>query len=143
MTEETIMVRKILKRSEVRRRTGLSNFLLEEGVLRGSFPAPIVLGPKSHRWYEDEVEAWTLALNESRNEFVRERVQRREDRKALQVEAITLQGNASASTSRSKPPNAEEASEEVNEPKRSGPREVNRRSRKKSFPWQEEDFCTR
>jgi prophage regulatory protein len=97
MTEETIMVRKILKRSEVRRRTGLSNFLLDEGVLRGSFPAPIVLGPKSHRWYEDEIDAWMLALNESRNEFVRERVQRREDRKALQVEAITLQGNASAS----------------------------------------------
>ena len=78
----------------MRRRTRLSNFLLDEGVLRGSFPAPIVLGPKSHRWYEDEVEAWTLALNEKRNQFVRERVQRREDRKALQDEAITLQGNA-------------------------------------------------
>jgi predicted DNA-binding transcriptional regulator AlpA len=81
----------------VRRRTGLSNFLLDEGVLRGSFPAPIVLGPKSYRWYEDEVEAWMLALNESRNTYVRERMQRREDRKVLQNEAITLQGNASLS----------------------------------------------
>jgi prophage regulatory protein len=86
--------RKILKRSEVRRRTGLSNFLLDEGVLRGSFPAPIVVGPKSHRWYEDEVEAWTLALNESRNEFVRERVQRREDRKMLQDEASNAEVKA-------------------------------------------------
>jgi prophage regulatory protein len=82
MVEEIIMVpRKILKRSDVRRRTGLSNFLLEEGVLRGSFPAPVVLGPRSHRWYEDEVEAWALALNEGRDRLVRERVQRREERK--------------------------------------------------------------
>ena len=50
--------RRILRDPQVRERTGLSRVQRWRRVRKGTFPAPVQLGPNSIGWYEDEVEAF-------------------------------------------------------------------------------------
>jgi prophage regulatory protein len=50
--------RNILRDPEVRKRTKLSRVQRWRRVRKGTFPAPVQLGPNSIGWYEDEIEAW-------------------------------------------------------------------------------------
>src|SRR5262249_37456831 len=50
--------RRILRDPEVRERTKLSRVQRWRRVRKGTFPAPVQLGPNSIGWYEDEIEAW-------------------------------------------------------------------------------------
>jgi prophage regulatory protein len=49
--------RRLLRRSEVQDRVGLSKSTLYSRISVGSFPKPVTLG-SSVRWVESEVEAW-------------------------------------------------------------------------------------
>lgn len=49
--------RRLLRRSEVQDRVGLSKSTLYLRISVGSFPKPVTLG-SSVRWVESEVEAW-------------------------------------------------------------------------------------
>jgi prophage regulatory protein len=53
--------RVILRDPEVRERTKLSRVQRWRRVRRGTFPAPVQLGPNSIGWYEDEIEQWLAA----------------------------------------------------------------------------------
>jgi prophage regulatory protein len=50
--------RRILRDPQVFQRTKLSRVQRWRRVRRGTFPAPIQLGPNSIGWYEDEIDAW-------------------------------------------------------------------------------------
>jgi prophage regulatory protein len=50
--------RKIIRKPEVRQRTGLSDTQVWRLEGRRDFPARIQLGPNSTGWYEDEVDEW-------------------------------------------------------------------------------------
>ena len=50
--------RRILRDPEVQQRTKLSRVQRWRGVRKGTFPAPVQLGPNSIGWYSDEIEAW-------------------------------------------------------------------------------------
>jgi prophage regulatory protein len=50
--------RNILRDPDVRARTKLSRVQRWRRVRKGTFPAPVQLGPNSIGWYEDEIEAW-------------------------------------------------------------------------------------
>jgi prophage regulatory protein len=50
--------RKIIRKSAVRQRTGLSDTQVWRLERRDDFPARVQLGPNSVGWYEDEVDAW-------------------------------------------------------------------------------------
>jgi prophage regulatory protein len=48
----------ILRDPEVLARTKLSRVQRWRRVRKGTFPAPVQLGPNSIGWYEDEIEHW-------------------------------------------------------------------------------------
>ena len=50
--------RNILRDPEVLARTKLSRVQRWRRVRKGTFPAPVQLGPNSIGWYEDEIETW-------------------------------------------------------------------------------------
>ena len=55
------MARRIIRRLEVERRTGISRSTIYAEMAAGKFPKPVPLGPGSVGWLEDEVEAWIVA----------------------------------------------------------------------------------
>jgi len=58
--------RRLLRRSEVQDRVGLSKSTLYSRISVGSFPKPVTLG-SSVRWVESEVEAWISERVSERN----------------------------------------------------------------------------
>ncbi|MCY1552701.1 Prophage CP4-57 regulatory protein (AlpA) [compost metagenome] len=60
---------RFIKLPEVRKRTTLSTSEIYRRIAAGTFPAQIMLGPKSAAWIEAEVIAWCDArIAESRGE---------------------------------------------------------------------------
>jgi len=58
MGEPKAAGRRIIRRKAVIAKAGKSYPTIWRGVRNGTFPAPIVLGPNSVGWYEDEIDAW-------------------------------------------------------------------------------------
>jgi prophage regulatory protein len=52
------MYHTILRLDLVKRRTGLSRSSIYKAVKDGTFPRPIVLGPRSVGWLDASIEAW-------------------------------------------------------------------------------------
>jgi prophage regulatory protein len=82
-------VEKLLDKRAILLTVPVSGPTLERKIREGTFPAPVRIGTRTRRWFETDVLAWWEALRRERDNLMRERVQRREDRKALQDEAIT------------------------------------------------------
>ena len=61
MSEPESKSRRILRDQEVRERTGLSRVQRWRRIRKGTFPAPLQLGPNSIGWLETEIEAWLAA----------------------------------------------------------------------------------
>ncbi|SEE00461.1 transcriptional regulator, AlpA family [Burkholderia sp. WP9] len=55
------MTTKILRRREVQQIIGLSCSFIYASMNRGTFPAPVRLGPKSVGWRKEDVDAWLAA----------------------------------------------------------------------------------
>jgi len=51
----------LLRISEVRRLTGLSDSAIYRAVQRGAFPRPLKLSERSSAWVESEVRGWIAA----------------------------------------------------------------------------------
>jgi len=51
----------LLRISEVRRLTGLSDSAIYRAVQRGKFPRPLKLSERSSAWVESEVRGWIAA----------------------------------------------------------------------------------
>jgi len=51
----------LLRISEVRRLTGLSDSAIYRAVQRGQFPRPLKLSERSSAWVESEVRGWIAA----------------------------------------------------------------------------------
>lgn len=51
-------MKRLLRRSEVERRTAMSRSSIYERMSKGTFPRPITVGPRAVRWVEEEIEAW-------------------------------------------------------------------------------------
>jgi len=49
---------RILRQAEVSRVTGLPRTSLDRRVRNGTFPAPLLIGPKSVGWLSSEVQEW-------------------------------------------------------------------------------------
>lgn len=49
---------RLLRRPEVLARTGLSKTSVYSFVASGTFPAPVVIGPRSVAWKESDLNAW-------------------------------------------------------------------------------------
>jgi prophage regulatory protein len=58
MDEPKAAGRRIIRRKAVIAKAGKSYPTIWRGVRNGTFPAPVVLGPNSVGWYEDEIDAW-------------------------------------------------------------------------------------
>ena len=56
-SKDRIEGRRLLDRSEVRAKAKISDSTLQRRIDAGVFPAPIELGPRCQRWWEDEVDA--------------------------------------------------------------------------------------
>lgn len=50
--------RKILRETDVKKRSGKSRAQRWRDIRAGLFPAPVELGPNSIGWFEDEIEEW-------------------------------------------------------------------------------------
>lgn len=50
--------RKVLRRNEVRARTGLSATTIYREIQAGRFPKPVSIGQRAVGWFEDEVDNW-------------------------------------------------------------------------------------
>ena len=63
MAEQTNAASRIIRREEVKHRTGLPYSSLYERIKAGTFPAPIRLGAgaKAAGWVEAEVDDWIAA----------------------------------------------------------------------------------
>lgn len=48
----------ILRKDQVKARTGLANSTMYLAISAGTFPAPITLGARSVGWLESEIEEW-------------------------------------------------------------------------------------
>ena len=59
--------RKIIRRSEVLKRTGKATSTIYEQIQKGLFPKPVKLGPRSVGWVEDEVDEHIEMLIASRD----------------------------------------------------------------------------
>lgn len=51
-------MQRILRLPEVMDRVGLGRSMIYAYVSRGTFPAPIKLGPRAVGWVETEIDAW-------------------------------------------------------------------------------------
>ena len=49
---------RLLRRTEVERRIGLSRATIYRQMRQGTFPEPIKVGPNAVRWPESEIEEW-------------------------------------------------------------------------------------
>ncbi len=58
---------KVLRRTEVENRTGLSRSSIYLFMDEGLFPKPISLGPRAVGWLENEIQEWLAARIEIRN----------------------------------------------------------------------------
>ncbi len=56
MTPEAL--RRIIRAKKVSEQTGKSRVQIWRDVRAGRFPPPIILGPNSIGWYEDEISFW-------------------------------------------------------------------------------------
>ena len=52
------MTDRLMTRSEVEERTGLSRTSIYRLMREGTFPEPIKIGPRAVRWHESEIEAY-------------------------------------------------------------------------------------
>ena len=52
---------RLMRRSEVEGRVGLSRTSIYRLMRQGRFPEPVRVGPKAVRWPASEVEAWLAA----------------------------------------------------------------------------------
>jgi len=52
----------LLTEAEVRRRTGYSRTTIWRKVRSGEFPAPVITGSNSKRYFEDEIDAYLETL---------------------------------------------------------------------------------
>jgi prophage regulatory protein len=52
---------RLLRRKEVEQLTGLSRSAIYDLMMRGVFPRPAKLGPKSVAWPSDEIDEWIAA----------------------------------------------------------------------------------
>lgn len=59
---------RIIRLPEVETVTGKRRSAIYEGVAKGTFPAPIPLGPRAVGWLEDEIEDWQERCIASRAE---------------------------------------------------------------------------
>ena len=59
--------RKIIRRTEVLKRTGKATSTIYEQIQKGLFPRPVKLGPRSVGWVEDEVDDHVEKLIASRD----------------------------------------------------------------------------
>lgn len=50
--------RRIIRKAEVRRRTGYSDTTIWRAERRGEFPTRVQLSEHSVGWYEDEIDQW-------------------------------------------------------------------------------------
>ena len=57
------MAKKILRRSEVEARFGVSRSTIYAWMARGDFPRPVQLGPRAVGWLETEIERWLHTRN--------------------------------------------------------------------------------
>jgi len=58
---------RFMRLHEVLARTGIGRSTLYEGAKRGTFPAPVRIGPNTAAWISTEVEAWMHSrIRESR-----------------------------------------------------------------------------
>ncbi len=57
----------LLRISEVRRLTGLSDSAIYRSVQRSTFPRPLKLSERSSAWVESEVRGWIAARIEERD----------------------------------------------------------------------------
>ena len=53
---------RLLRRREVEELVSLGRSSLYRHIERGTFPRPIVLGPRCVRWREDEIREWLESL---------------------------------------------------------------------------------
>ena len=60
-------MKRILRRPTVQDRTGLRRSAIYERIKAGTFPKPIVLGPRAVGWLESEVDAWIDGLTSVRD----------------------------------------------------------------------------
>ena len=51
-------LRRIIRLREVETVTGKKRSAIYEGVAKGTFPAPVPLGPRAVGWLEDEIADW-------------------------------------------------------------------------------------
>jgi prophage regulatory protein len=49
---------RVLRKPDVKRRTGLSNSTIHAWIREGRFPAPVALGARAVGWIESEIDAW-------------------------------------------------------------------------------------
>src|SRR3954447_7964461 len=52
---------RILRKPDVKSRTGLSNSTIYAWIKDGRFPAPIALGDRAVGWLESEIDSWIAA----------------------------------------------------------------------------------
>ena len=62
---------RLLTRSEVQLRTGLSRSSIYRHMRCGKFPAPLKVGASAVRWPASEVEAWIASLPRSHGDGIR------------------------------------------------------------------------
>lgn len=55
----------LLRLPAVERRTGLRKSAIREAIRKGTFPAPIKIGPRASAWVESEVADWIAARIEA------------------------------------------------------------------------------
>jgi len=57
------MAKKILRRSEVEARFGVSRSTIYAWMASGDFPRPVRLGPRAVGWLETDIERWLHTRN--------------------------------------------------------------------------------
>jgi prophage regulatory protein len=67
-TNEQRHLRRIIRLREVEALTGKKRSAIYEAVAKGTFPAPIPLGPRAVGWLEDEIANWQEECIASRAE---------------------------------------------------------------------------
>ncbi len=53
---------RVIRKNEVRDKTGLADRTIDRRVEEGTFPRPVKLGPRSVGWLEHEVDDWLASL---------------------------------------------------------------------------------
>ncbi len=53
---------RVIRKKEVRVKTGKSDRTIDRDVAAGTFPQPVKLGPRSIGWFEHEIDEWLANL---------------------------------------------------------------------------------